>query len=264
MRLIWQRRVIVSFNISLTIQGTRNFGMFVVLNDVASIPDTRNQLKLDPLYILLYNSVLMIAPIFCLGTFDHDLHADLDYSEPRPSDSRFANLRGMTREQWRERILPLVYLETRLKGFTARRVVPWLVIGAIQSAMILFGQLYLCSFITSTYQSSLASHTVAVYTIVFLTVQTVISIKVYEWTWLYVAAVVLNFGLYFGFVFVWDGFDESSVAYTASYLFVITFACILPIILSDKVSTFLTGATPLLTRWKTPLTSNKQSALHTN
>jgi len=196
--------------------------------------------------------------------YDHDLHADVDYCETRPFDSRLTRLKEVSPSQWREEILPQVYSETRAVGFKMRQMLPWLFIGAVQSAINLYSTFLIPSHVNSAQPASFSANSVALYTTTFFTVQSVISSQVNEWTWLYVLTVVANTCLYFGFVFVWDGFKESTVNHTAHFLFsgasfwiclpALLVACFLPILSASKVSTYWWGKTALLTNLQLPVT----------
>jgi phospholipid-translocating P-type ATPase (flippase) len=165
------------------------------------------QTVFDDWYVLLYNSIFCFVPLFIMGVIDKDLVTNVN-------DSKY----------WREVIVPQIY--KRIVRFSEWSMLKWCLIGTLQSLIVHYfvwgfwqytntAESSSVGLTPSLWMSSLLSYTCIVTIVSFVNMWVT-----FEWTRLFIGSViVLNFGLYFAFVFAYNLMyyrDESYMGGVAS------------------------------------------------
>ena len=154
-------------------------------------------------YLLLFNSVFGIIPLFILGTLDKDVDPVNDGPEKRP----FHNA-CVTSSYWREIVVPRLYFFE--KKFNTKNVSKWCFLGLIHSVIVFFGTwtiwLGSMSAINSTgFTASLWMASILIYTVEIFLVSCMTLWMCSTWTKLLVwCTLIFNIFAYFAFVSIYD------------------------------------------------------------
>ncbi|KAF4655853.1 hypothetical protein FOZ61_007336 [Perkinsus olseni] len=204
-------------------------------------------------YVMVYNSVFCIVPIFIAALFDHDIHPDLDGPATSESaaagyGSRILHPPSMTLDKWRLEVIPSLYRRTAANyNFNPWVLLKWIITGSVQSLACFYGVWVYWGYLESSVNgnghasSSLWSMSILLYTAVILLVSCIIMIFTVEWSALLLFFMfVLNIAIYVGFVFIFDLIPRTDVTRYAQdtvgnltfwlLLLVIISVCVLPLI----------------------------------
>lgn len=195
-------------------------------------------------YVLVYNSVFCIVPIFIAALFDHDIHPDLDApitGSDRGISSRILYPPDMTLDKWRLKVVPSLYRKTAANyNFNPYVLLKWIITGSVQSLACFYGVWVYWGYLESSVNgdghasSSFWSMSILLYTVVILLVSCIIMIFTVEWSALFLfSMIVLNIAIYVAFVFIFDLIPRSDVTrYAVDTVGNLTFWLILLIIIS--------------------------------
>ena len=203
---------------------------------------------LEDVCLLAFNSIFMVGPLFCAGLFDKDVHPDAD----RPSKKSLLHPRSMTDEKWYVNVVPRLYYPGQQNElFKSQRIFAWLALGLIHSVCVFFAIFISWGFVSNqaiqsnAFVASFTMQQQAIYTALLMTLVSLHSLMIREWTWIYaVGAIGLHVIFYLLFVIVYDSLYLQPYGYNAKatfgnwnfwFTFFITIAfCVFPLMLFKR------------------------------
>ena len=158
-------------------------------------------------YMLLFNSIFGIVPLFLLGALDKDIDPDAD----GPGVEKNTNVwhpPSVTKSYWKEIIVPKLY--SSAGKFGSAHVFKWFVLGLFHSAIAFYfvwaSWSYDPAAITARGTTpSFMMASILVYTFEIFLLSAITLYASASWTTLLILSIlVCNIGAYFAFVFVYD------------------------------------------------------------
>jgi phospholipid-transporting ATPase len=189
----------------VTIFLYKNIAFFMCQFWFGTISQFSSQTSTEGSYMLLFNSVFGILPLFIFGTLDKDV----DFVDDAPGGrNEVAHPPYVTQSYWREMIVPKLFAQQ--EKLSNRKMLSWCLLGVIHSIILFYGVQLAWTFnlgaITayaapaSAWMASILSYTIEIFVVSAITLW--ISA---EWTKLLVISIwVFNIALYFLFVAVYD------------------------------------------------------------
>ena len=173
----------------------KNFAFTICQFWFATVSAFSAQTASESAYLLLFNSVFGIIPLFLFGTMDKDVDADT----PPP---------GVPVPYWKEHIVPRLYRSAT--RFTGRRIALWCLLGLVHSVVVFFGVWLSWEYsMTSVGRlgptATMWMGSILVYTAEICLVSAMTLYISSSWTKLLIAAIAIcNLAAYFAFVLVYD------------------------------------------------------------
>ena len=172
----------------------KNFAFTICQLWFATLSAFSAQTASESAYLLLFNSVFGIIPLFVFGTLDKDVNID---------SPKFQNY-----EYWKDVIVPKLYKSLEIFSFSS--VSRWCLLGLIHSVFVFFGVWLTWGYPMSSIDGkgappSLWMASILVYTSEIFLVSVMTLFISASWTKLLIWSVVIcNICAYFGFVLVYD------------------------------------------------------------
>jgi len=168
----------------------KNFSFALTQFWFGTVSQFSGQTAYDSTYLMLFNSVFGIVPLFVFGLWDMDVDPDI-----HP---------GSDEKSWMEQIVTRLYsTEAR---FSSVSILLWCCLGLVHSLIVFYGAWYgWGSAVSFGREASLWMTSILSYTVEVILVSLMNLWVAYSWSTLFIVSlVVFNIGLYFAFVFVYN------------------------------------------------------------
>ena len=227
------------------------------------------QTLFDSWYVLLYNSLFMIAPLLAASLFDvgaiylpvkkpKGVHSERPLSVERSIESQRSSKGSLYYD-------PAAYRDSQANlNFNITRISALLMMGACHAIIIYFGTCYACRFFQISHPSTLWTFSVLVYCEIFFVVSGVIVSQITRWTWIFIIALIINTAALFLFLIIsqyipavlTSGLIQvtlGSLSFWVSLILIVS-ACLIPLFAAVKFSEILqTENTQVSKKKKNPL-----------
>jgi len=180
----------------------KNFSFALVQFWFATVSAFSARTVYESSYMLLFNSIFGIVPLFLFGALDKDLDPDMD------APPNLWQPPSVTLAYWKEIVVPKLYL--RAEKFSAKHVFKWFLLAICHSVIGFYFVWASWDFdtaaITPSGQTpSLMMASILVYTFEIFLLSAVTLYASASWTLILLLSIAIcNIGAYFLFVFVYD------------------------------------------------------------
>lgn len=158
-------------------------------------------------YMLLFNSVFGIVPLFLFGLLDKDVDPDADAPGAQLNHWQPSSV---SKPYWKEVVVPLLYKTCRCE-FSSAYVLKWFLLGIVHSAIAFFFVWASWSYAGATsvapngFTPSFLMASILIYTFEIFLISAMTLYASASWTTLLLLAILIcNIGAYLLFVFVYD------------------------------------------------------------